>query len=196
MVAATTAAEANQSSPLSPSPFLPLATCRTRRPLCTDEIFNLARAAPNVCVLNLHGNLSILTENGQCKCLPGQMNGRERSRRCCCCTQCAFPPCTGYCSQLVSQRPAGIAPWHSVRIVDVSLGIFNTRLHLRLPNVISGTTVACATVTCPQARPPLSLSPSLPSPSLPFFAPFCSVNRSSFSSAMDPSGPMGDCCYR
>lgn len=55
-----------------------MATWRTRRPLCTDEIFNLARAAPNVCVLNLHGNLSILTENGQCKCLPGQMNGRER----------------------------------------------------------------------------------------------------------------------
>lgn len=83
-------------------------------------------------------------------------------------------PSTGYCSQLVSQRPAGIAPWHSVRIVDVSLGIFNTRLHLRLPNVISGTTVACATVTCPQARPPLSLPffPSFPpfSPSLPLSA--------------------------
>lgn len=106
------------------------------------------------------------------------------------------PPCTlRYCSQLVSERPAGIAPWHSVRIVDVSLGIFNTRLHLRLPNVISGTTVACATVTCPQAsQPPLSL-PSFP-PFLPFLAPFCSVNRSSLSSAMDPSGPMGDCCYR
>lgn len=79
-------------------------------------------------------------------------------------------PCTGYCSQLVSQRPAGIAPWHSVRIVDVSLGIFNTRLHLRLPNVISGTTVACATVTCPQARPPLS-HPSFPLLS-PLLCPF------------------------
>lgn len=78
-------------------------------------------------------------------------------------------PCTGYCSQLVSQRPAGIAPWHSVRIVDVSLGIFNTRLHLRLPNVISRTTVACATVTCPQAsHPPLSL----PFPLSPLLCPF------------------------
>lgn len=138
-----------------------LATWRTRRPLCTDEIFNLARAAPNVCVLNLHGNLSILTENGQCKCLPGQMNGRERSSSR---QLLQFPPAHPSlfaCTQLVSQRPWGIAPGTrqpALGIVDVSLGIFNTRLHLRLPNVISGTTTAaCATVTCPtclQATPP------------------------------------------
>jgi len=75
--------------PAPPPTHNPLSlTCLNCRPLCTDEIFNLARAAPNVCVLNLHGNLSILTENGQCKCLPGQMNGQERrdsGNNCCCC---------------------------------------------------------------------------------------------------------------
>lgn len=76
-------------------------------------------------------------------------------------------------------------------IVDVSLGIFNTRLHLRLPNVISGTTTAaCATVTCPtcpQATPLHSLFTPL------HVAP---VSIAASGSAMDPNGPMGDCCYR
>lgn len=92
----------------------------------------------------------------------------------------------GHCTR----HPAPGNRQPALGIVDVSLGIFNTRLHLRLPNVISGTTTAaCATVTCPtcpQATPLHSLfTPLLVAP----------VSIAASGSAMDPNGPMGDCCY-
>lgn len=167
------------------------ATWRTRRPLCTDEIFNLARAAPNVCVLNLHGNLSILTENGQCKCLPGQMNGRERRPKQQQQATAAVPP-----SSLFYPAPNwsvnGRRALHPALCESLmSLWAFLIRVCICVCQMLSVERQRLA----PQLHVQHAHRPPLP-PTYPFLSSLSTVSIAASGSAMDPDGPMGDCCYR